>query len=69
MARIRGNGNREYRSMRIIGKAQGMDYNDLYRYDPYPTAYNSTVQGKKLNRRINGRSQGVCGSCQSRRRR
>ena len=40
-----------------------------YVYNTYETPYYSTVQGKKPNRRMNGRPQGVCGSCQSRRRR
>ena len=45
-----------YERLKIINslnkKLRDMDYRDLYRYDPYPTAYNSTVQGKKLNRRM-----------------
>ena len=60
---------RHWRSMRKEAKKRGMDYRDLYVYNTYETPYYSTVQGKKPNRRMNGRPQGVCGSCQSRRRR
>ena len=60
---------RNIRSMRKRARVRDMDTSDLYRYDPYDTPYYSTVQGKKMNRRMNGRSMGPCGSCRSRRRR
>ena len=61
--------NKNFNSMRRRARIREMDTSDLYRYDPYETPYSSTVQGKKLNRRMNGRSMGTCGSCRSRRRR
>ena len=68
MSRIRRN-DKQYRSMRRQARVRDMDHRDLYRYDPYPTAYNSTMRGKSPNRKMNGRSMGACGSCGSRRRR
>ncbi len=62
-------GHRNIRTMRRRARTRDMDTSDLYRYDPYETPYSSTVQGKKLNRRMNGRSLGTCGSCRSRSRR
>ena len=46
------NRDKNFRSMRRRARIREMDTSDLYRYDPYETSYSSTVQGKKLNRRI-----------------
>ena len=61
--------NRNFNSMRRRARIREMDTSDLYRYDPYEVPYSSTVQGKRINRRMNGRPKGVCSSCRSRRRR
>ena len=66
---MRAHRSKNFRSKRRLARRREVDSSDIYRYNPYDNiSYSSTVRGRKPNRRMNGRPQGVCGSCSKRRR-